>query len=78
MSVLLLLALHTQIVSSELNEDDRQAIAQMDILMHGTDDDVLAVVNTVPLGEEGIETSHEGGEYEVFENLANEIASAGG
>ena len=46
--------------------------------MHGTNDDVLAVANTIPLGEEGIETSHEGGEYRVFENLANEIASAGG
>lgn len=50
----------------------------MDVFMHGTDDDVSAVANTVPLGEEGIETSHEGGEYNVFENLANEIASAGG
>jgi hypothetical protein len=73
-----LLYICTQVVSSELNEDDRQAIVQMDIFTHGTNEDVSAVVNTVPLGEEGIETSHEGGEYEVFENLANEIASAGG
>ena len=77
-SMSFLIALHTQAVSSELDEDDHQAIAHMDIFMHGTDDDVSAVVNTVPLGEEGIETSHEGGEYEVFENLANEMASAGG
>ena len=43
--------------------------------MHGTVEDVEAVNNTVVLADEGIiETSHEGGEYEVFENLAKEIA----
>lgn len=44
--------------------------------MHGCADDVDAVANTVPLGEEGIDISHEGGEYEVFENLAKEIGSS--
>ena len=44
--------------------------------MHGSADDVNAVANTVPLGEEGIDTSHEGGEYEVFENLVKEIGSS--
>ena len=47
--------------------------------MHGTADDVEAVDNTLALGEEGIiETSHEGGEFEVFENLASEIALSTG
>ena len=47
--------------------------------MHGTAEDVEAVDNTVALGEEGtIEPSHEGGEYKVFENLANEIALSTG
>ena len=50
----------------------------MDILMHGNADDVSAVANILPLGEEGIETSHEGGEFEVFENLANDIALSTG
>lgn len=47
--------------------------------MHGTAEDVEAVGNTVALGEEGaIELSYEGGEYEVFENLAKEIALSTG
>ena len=61
-----------------LNEDQRQAIAEIDISMHGTADDVNAVAGIVPLGEEGIDTSHEGGEYEVFESLGKEIASSTG
>ena len=62
----------------ELSEDDRQAIAQMDFTMHGAAHDVEAAVNMVPLGEEGLDISHEGGEYEVFENLAKDIASSTG
>lgn len=46
--------------------------------MHGTADDVNAVAGIVLLGEEGIDTSHEGGEYEVFESLGKEIASSTG
>lgn len=64
---------------TDLHDGDRQAIAHMDIAMHGTADDVEAVDNTLALGEEGIiETSHEGGEFEVFENLASEIALSTG
>lgn len=50
----------------------------MDFSMHGAADDVTAAANVVPLGEEGFEMSHEGGEYDVFENLAREIASSTG
>ncbi|KAF8344863.1 hypothetical protein F5887DRAFT_1061987 [Amanita rubescens] len=51
----------------------------MDIAMHGNSYDVEAVNNTLALGEEGtIDPSHEGGEFEVFENLAREIASSTG
>lgn len=50
----------------------------MDFSMHGAVDDVAAAANMVPLGEEGLEMSHEGGEYEVFENLARDIGSSTG
>ncbi len=64
---------------TDLHDEDHQAIVHMDIMMHGTADNVEAVDNTVALGEEGIiETSHEGGEFEVFENLASEIALSTG
>jgi hypothetical protein len=47
--------------------------------MQGSAADVEAVANFMPLGEEGLEISHEGGEYEVFENLAKEMTlSTGG
>jgi hypothetical protein len=62
----------------DLWDADRQAVAQMDIAMHGTSDDVDSVANTAALGEEGVEMSHEGGEFEVFENLARDIASSTG
>ena len=50
----------------------------MDVSMYGTSDDVAAVAGIVPLGEEDLDTSHEGGEYKVFENLREEIASSTG
>jgi len=62
----------------DLWDEDRQAVAQMDVAMHGTSDDVDSVANTIALGEEGIEMSHEGGEFEVFENLARDIALSTG
>lgn len=64
----------------DLWDEDRQAVAQMDVAMHGTSDDVDSVANTVALGEEGVGMSHEGGEFEVLkiwqETLLRRQASA--
>ncbi|KAG2351794.1 hypothetical protein BDR07DRAFT_1258018, partial [Suillus spraguei] len=40
--------------------------------------DVESIPYTVPPGEEGMELSHAGGEYEAFEGLAGQIADLGG
>lgn len=44
----------------------------------GHANDVDAAWITVPPGEEGFDISHEGREYEVFEDLANEIENTTG
>ena len=68
----------SQSLHSGLNEDEHQNVAEMDVSTYGTSDDVAAVAGIVPLGEEDLDTSHEGGEYKVFENLREEIASSTG
>jgi hypothetical protein len=44
---------------------------------YGTDD-VDAVSYTAPPGEEGFDISHEGGEFEVFEDVAAGLAESSG
>lgn len=44
----------------------------------GTNDDADAISHTVPPGEEGFDISHEGGEFEVFEEVAAGLAAANG
>jgi hypothetical protein len=58
-------------------KDDRQAVAQMDIDLIGSADDFDAVANCQP-PDEWIDISHEGGEHEVFADLADDIALATG
>jgi hypothetical protein len=41
-------------------------------------DDIDAVSHTAPPGEEGFDISHEGGEFEVFEDLAVGLAESSG
>jgi len=40
--------------------------------------DLDTVPYAAPLGEKGLDLSHEGGEYEAFEGLAGEIAAISG
>lgn len=42
------------------------------------DDDVDAISHTVPPGEEGFDISHEGGEYEVFNDLVTGLVESTG
>ena len=62
-----------------LDQVDRDAVQQMDLdTGFGTNDDVDAISRTAPPGEEGFDISHEGGEFEVFEDLAAGLAAANG
>jgi hypothetical protein len=61
-----------------LTEEDRQAVASMDIDISGSAYDVAAIDRIAPPDEEAFDFSHEGGEYEVFQNLTDEIAAATG
>lgn len=66
-------------VPKGLNQEDRDAVQQMDLdTGFGTNDDVDAISHTVPPGEEGFDISHEGGEFEVFEDLTAGLAAANG
>jgi hypothetical protein len=42
------------------------------------DAETSALFNTVPPGDEGFDISHEGGEFEVFEDLAEGLAGLNG
>ncbi len=58
---------------------DRNAVQQMDLdASFGTNDDVDTISHTAPPSEEGFDISHEGGEFEVFEDLAAGLAAANG
>ncbi len=61
-----------------LTEEDRQAVAEMDIDMFGSADDVAAADQIAPPDEQAFNISHEGGEFEVFKDLTHEIAYATG
>jgi hypothetical protein len=59
-----------------MSMEDREMVENM-ITDHGIDTEPL-VQYTAPPGEEGLDFSHAGGEYEAFEGLAHEIASVSG
>lgn len=50
----------------------------MDLDAGYSNDDTAAISHIPPPGEEGFDLSHEGGEYEVFESLVEDIAQATG
>lgn len=50
----------------------------MDLDMFGSADDVAAANRIAPPDEQAFGISHEGGEFEVFEDLTHEIACATG
>ena len=61
-----------------MSSHDRNMIQQMDIdnaAIHGDADfDYSSAFNSMPPGEEGFDFSHEGGEFEVFEAFADDLA----
>jgi len=63
---------------SELSQEDRAAVEAMDIDLGIMECGTSSVWETVALGDEGFDISHEGGEYEVFEELAEGVAGIAG
>jgi hypothetical protein len=61
----------------ELSQDDRNNVAAMDIDL-GDAISFSEVQLGPPPGDEGFDISHEGGEHEVFEDLAQGIADLTG
>ena len=61
-----------------LSQEDRDAVQQMDIDASCSIDDIEAISHTAPPGEEGFDISHEGEEFEVFEDLAAGLAETSG
>jgi hypothetical protein len=59
-----------------MSMEDREMVENM-ITDYGMDTEPL-VQYTAPPGEEGLDFSHAGGEYEAFEGLAHQIASISG
>jgi hypothetical protein len=62
--------------STALSQVDREAVQRMDIDNGHSFDDVEAVAHTVPPGDEAFDMSHEGGEFEVFEDIAAGLAQS--
>ncbi|KAG1763988.1 hypothetical protein EV702DRAFT_1051527 [Suillus placidus] len=59
----------------EMSAEDREMVESM-MVDYGMDVDALPY--TVPPGDEGLDMSHAGGEYEAFEELAHEVAGISG
>jgi hypothetical protein len=66
------------LVFSELSHANWEAVENMDIdVSYSTED--TATISCIALpGEEGLDISHEGGEYEVFEDLMETLAQSKG
>lgn len=58
-----------------MSASDREMVETM-MADHGFDIDTLPY--TVPPGDEGLDISHAGGEYEAFEGLAHEVSGLSG
>lgn len=61
-----------------LSQEDRNAVEQMDVDSGIGEADILAASSYPPPGDEGFDISHEGGEHEVFEQLAQGISNSTG
>jgi hypothetical protein len=59
----------------EMSSEDCQMVENM-MVDYGMDVDSLPY--TAPPGEEGLDLSHAGGEHEVFEGLAEQVADISG
>ena len=62
---------------TELSQDDRDNVATMDRDLGDVDGFYDGELGPPP-GDEGFDISHEGGEHEVFEELAQEVANLTG
>lgn len=58
-----------------MSSEDRDAVETM-LIDH--DVDINSVPYTAPPGEEGADLSYEGGEYEAFKGLAQQMADVSG
>jgi hypothetical protein len=74
----ILQALSNLHVQPGLNQEDRDAVQQMDFDADYGTEDVDAISYTAPPGEEGFDISHEGGEFAVFEDVAAGLAESSG
>lgn len=62
----------------ELSHADRNVVENMDLDAGHSIEDTAAVSHIAPPSEEGLDISHEGGEYEAFEDLIETLAQSGG
>jgi hypothetical protein len=63
------------LIVAEMSSEDHEAVETM-LIDHDVDTESLPY--TAPPGEEGVDLSHEGGEYEAFERLAQQMADISG
>lgn len=63
---------------SVLSQEDRNAVEQMDIDIGIGEGDIIAASSYPAPGDEGFNISHEGSEYEVFEDLVQGISDSTG
>ncbi|KAG1720621.1 uncharacterized protein EDB91DRAFT_1256893 [Suillus paluster] len=68
-------AVSRQAEFQEMSAEDREMVEDM---MDDYGMNIKPLPYTAPPGEEGLDLSHEGGEYEAFEGLAHEIAGISG
>ncbi|EPQ52593.1 hypothetical protein GLOTRDRAFT_131828 [Gloeophyllum trabeum ATCC 11539] len=61
-----------------MSMEERDIVMQMDGDLEAAPDLSDQALNSMPPGEEGYGLSHEGGEYEVFEDFANDLAQLTG
>jgi len=64
--------------STAYSQGDHDAVKLMDIDAGHMDNNTAAIAHIPPPGDKGYELSHEGGKYEVFEGLVDDIAQATG
>ena len=62
----------------ELSHADHDAVENMVLDAIHSIEDTAAVSHIAPPGKEDLDISHEGGEYEVFEDLVEMLAQSGG
>ena len=55
------------------SQEDRDAVKQMDVNTGHNTEDIDTIAHVPPPGDEGFDISHEGGEYEVFEGLVDDV-----